>query len=170
MLSFNEYIKENNNGIITLYHGVKFGDKFTEFDFENKFPYFYLTPEYSYALEYARGELSNVLEFQIDTRNIIDLTSFGVQDLIFSDFQKMFYKKTKIYFPADLKDFFPTSFWEIVRKDRLGHLSKRLKSNGIDGFKMLETFYHMSDWKNPSKDAKRVHESYVLLNNSPIII
>ena len=161
MLSFKEYIKENNSKIITLYHGQKGyrGKKFDEFDF-NIFTYFYLTPERSYCLNYAISEEA-IHTFKVDTSNFVDLSSLKA-NFDYKTFVRLFHQKTGVYYPSEFK-FYGSYLWELIRFDSKGFIAKRLLSNGINGFKMTEWYGFKDDYK------KNNHEVYVLLNNDPIV-
>jgi hypothetical protein len=145
-------------GIITLYHGQKGyrGEKFDKFDF-NIFPYFYLSPDFDYCFNYA-VDRDSIHTFKVDTSNFVDLTSLH-NIRTFKEFLKEFLKITGTYFPAELQKEGTSTFWEIIRRDTKGYISKRLLSKGINGFKMIESYDHALD----------LHTVYVLLNNDPIL-
>jgi hypothetical protein len=155
MKKYGEFISESKNNGIRLYHGSKSGNLFDEFDFL-VFPYFYLTPNYQYALYYSKGIKENVMVFEVeDGSNIIDLTGLGVKVYNFQGFQKVFYKRSGLYFPVELGRFFPCSLWEVIRLDSDGLVRKRLRVAGKDGIKMMEVNSEFSDGEI----------SYVIVNN-----
>jgi hypothetical protein len=156
---FNPNIQENiKSSIITLYHGEKGyrGKKFDKFNF-NLFPYFYLSPDFDYCFNYA-VDRSAIHTFKIDTSDFIDLTSLHKKRTI-KEFLKEFLKITGVNFPSELLKNSTATFWEIIRGDRKGYIAKILLSNGIDGFKMIESYNDESD----------LHIVYVLLNNDSIV-
>lgn len=137
--------------------------KFREFDY-NRFPYFYLTPEYNYALTcYANKKhgVESVLTFKIDTNNFIDFTQFEKQYSYYLELTKLLYQKIGFGLPPELRQHFPCYFWEMIRRDTKGYFKKRLLSKGINGFKMIETWY--------SNDDDSDHVVYCLLNNDSIV-
>jgi transcriptional accessory protein Tex/SPT6 len=151
-----EYLNEQkmlNKEIKTLYHGNKSGGKLSEINFDNH-TYFYLTPIYRYALDYAKGNEDNVTEFKIDTSKLLDLRSFNINKID----AKTFYQKTKQYFPSKVLSKFPNySLWELIRLDFDGEMKKTFQSRGFDGFIIIE------------KKNNELFESYVLFNLNPIV-
>jgi len=158
ILNYKNFLNELNSKIITLYHGQKGyrGEKFKEFDF-NIFPYFYLTPEYDYCFNYAVDK-DAIHTFKVDTSNFVDLTDLD-KCKNYTIFLKLFFDKTGVCFPAELRKNGPIDFWEIIRRDSKGYIKKRLLSKGINGFKMLEWYGNMKD----------KHVVYCLLNNDSIV-
>jgi hypothetical protein len=151
-----EYLNEQQilkNNIVTLYHGNKSGNKLTDISF-NLYNYFYLTPIYRYALDYAKGNKEGVTELKINTSNLLDLRTFDVNKID----AKTFYLKTKLYFPSKLLNKNTNlSLWELIRLDFDGEIKKTFQSRGFDGLIIIE------------KKNNELFESYVLFNSNPIV-
>jgi hypothetical protein len=137
---------------IKLFHGNKSGNKIGSIIFDDK-NYFYLTPIYRYALDYAKGNFNGVNEYEIDKSRLLDLRSLRIEPIT----SKYFYEKTKQYFPSKLLSKNTNKpLWELVRLDFDGEIKKVFSSRGFDGLIMIEN-------KN-----NELFESYVLFNSKPI--
>lgn len=145
--------KKLNVEIKSLYHGNKSGNNLSDINFDNH-NYFYLTPNYRYALDYAKGNEYFVKEFKIDTSKILDLRSLNVHKID----GKTFYQKTMQYFPSKVLSKNPNSaLWELIRLDFEGEIKKVFQSRGFDGLIIVE------------KKNNEMFESYVLFNSNPIV-
>jgi hypothetical protein len=145
-------VKFQNEEVKSLYHGNKSGVKLSDINFNNHC-YFYLTPIYRYALDYAKGNEEGVTELKIDTSKLLDLRSLNVNKID----SKTFYQKTKQYFPSKILSKNPNSaLWELIRLDFDCEIKKVFQSRGFDGLIIIE------------KKNNELFESYVLFNTKPI--
>jgi len=141
------------NKINILYHGNKSGIKLSTINF-NIHNYLYLTPVYKYALQYAKGNLNGVTELHVNISTLLNVKFLGIDKLD----TKLFYKKTKLYFPSELIILYPYSaLWEIIRYDSDGLIKKKFQNKNINGLIMIE------------RKNSELYESYVLFNNKPIV-
>jgi transcriptional accessory protein Tex/SPT6 len=151
-----EYLNEQktlNEEVKSLYHGNKSGVKLSDINFNNHC-YFYLTPIYRYALDYAKGNEEGVTELKIDTSKLLDLRSLNVNKID----SKTFYQKTKQYFPSRILSKNPNSaLWELIRLDFDCEIKKVFQNRGFDGLIIIE------------KKNNELFESYVLFNINPIV-
>lgn len=151
-----EYLNEQQmlkEDIKSLYHGNKSGNKLSNINFD-RYNYFYLTPIYRYALDYAKGNENGVTELNIDTSKLLDLRSLNVNKID----GKSFYLKTKQYFPSKILSKNPNlALWELIRLDFDGEIKKTFQSRGFDGLIIIE------------KKNNELFESYVLFNSNPIV-
>jgi hypothetical protein len=151
-----EYLNEQQilkEDVKSLYHGNKSGVKLADINFNNHC-YFYLTPIYRYALDYAKGNEEGVTELKIDTSKLLDLRFLNVNKID----SKIFYQKTKQYFPSKVLSKNPnSSLWELIRLDFDCEIKKVFQSRGFDGLIIIEN-------KN-----NELFESYVLFNTNPFV-
>jgi len=149
-----EYLNENQI-VKSLYHGNKSGIKLSDINFNfNNHCYFYLTPIYRYALDYAKGNEAGVTELKIDTSKLLDLRYLNVNKID----GKTFYQKTKQYFPSKVLSKNPNvALWELIRLDFDCEIKKVFQSRGFDGLIIIE------------KKNNELFESYVLFNTNPIV-
>lgn len=154
--AIHEYLNEQktlNEEVKSLYHGNKSGNKLSDINFD-KHNYFYLTPIYRYALDYAKGNEDGITELNVDTSKLLDLRSLNVNKID----AKSFYLKTKQYFPSKLLSRNPNlSLWELIRLDFDGEIKKAFQGKGFDGLIIIE------------KKNNELFESYVLFNSIPIV-
>ena len=114
-----------------LYHGKKNNLEINLDKIGEESTYFYLTPDYNYALSYAKDIRENVTTYIVDTSKLLNLKAMGADAYTFQEIQKKFYQISKKYFPPDLYSRYKRnniSLWEWIRYDSDGIIKKRVKS------------------------------------------